>query len=82
MHAVISPVRIDIYKASALPNEKWESLLNELKAEHVPGSTPIGKRMAAAVNADGGMTAFIYRTSDLRDDEIVKILQQYGISTD
>jgi hypothetical protein len=80
MHAVITKDRIDIYRANEFPNNKWESLLKELKAEHVPTAMPQGKIMQV-VSDGGGMTAFIYRTNDLRDDEIVKILQKYGIST-
>src|SRR5208283_4907596 len=37
------------------PAAWWESLLDELKAHHVPGLHPHGKRMSVDVGASGGV---------------------------
>lgn len=80
MHAVVWKHRIDIFGAQALPKDKWDPLLNELKAEHVPSATPPGKR-AAVVGGPGGQTdAFVYRTADMADEEVIRILDKYGIT--
>lgn len=79
MEATIWPDRIDILGAGALPNELWKPLLDDLKAEHVPGLTPTGKRMSVVVSPTGGTDAFIYRTASIPDDEVIRILSNYGI---
>ncbi len=79
MRAVIWKHRIDILRADQLPNEKWDGLLDELKAEHVPSATPIGKRLAVVGVSAGGTVAFIYRTSDMPDEQVVEILRKHGI---
>lgn len=78
MHATIWKDRIDILGSESLPKEKWEPLLDELKAEHVPSFTPVGKRMAICVTS-GRTDCFIYRTTDMSDEEIIRILRNYGI---
>jgi len=52
--------------------------LNELKAEHMPGLNPTGKRMTAAVGATGRMDALIYRTGST-NEEVTRVLAKYGI---
>lgn len=79
MEASVSQNRIDILGA-ALPKEKWESLLDELKAEHVRGQTPFGKRMSVVVSRSGRIDALIYRTAIMADKEVIRILGKYGIS--
>lgn len=79
MEAKVWPERIDILGASALGSEKWEPLLDELKAEHVPSLTPNGKRMSVVVAFSGRLDAFIYRTAPISDEEVVNILEKYGI---
>jgi hypothetical protein len=79
MHATIWQNRIDILGAESLPKEKWVPLLDELKAEHVPSATPVGKRMAIFATPSGRTDAFIYRTTDMADEEIIRILGKYGI---
>ena len=81
MNGIISDYRIDIYDAHNLPKEQWESLLNELEARHIPEFMPKGQRIASVAAENGGMIATIYRTHDLRDEEVVMILKRYGIST-
>jgi hypothetical protein len=78
MEASVSQNRIDILGAE-LPKEKWESLLNELKAEHVRGHTPFGKRMSVVVGPSGHIHALIYRTTTMPDKEVIRILGKYGI---
>lgn len=80
MQAIVWHHRIDILRANSVPKEVWESLLNELKAEHVPSFTPVGKRMAAAVGPTGRVDAFVYRTAPIADDEVIHILAKYGIA--
>jgi hypothetical protein len=79
MHAIIRRVRIDIFGVESLPRERWEPLLDELKAEHVPSATPAGKRHAIFPTASGRTDAFVYRTTDMADEEIIRILEKYGI---
>ncbi|TAN23070.1 MAG: hypothetical protein EPN33_06150 [Acidobacteria bacterium] len=79
MRALIHETRIDILGAHRLPKQAWEPLLDDLKAEYVPGATPDGKRRAVFAAPDGGFDAFIYRMSGQADSEIVGILAKYGI---
>jgi hypothetical protein len=79
MRALISPFRIDVLGATGLPKDSWESMLDELKAEHVPCFTPTGKRIAMAAGPTGRLDAFVYRTSSLSDGEIIRVLGKYGI---
>ena len=79
MDAFVWPHRIDILGANSLAQQQWEPLLNELKAEHVPSATPVGKRMAVVLGPDGRTDAFVYRTAPMPDDEVVCILAKYGI---
>ena len=58
MHASVRRNRIDILGAVAVSKESWESMLDELKAEHVPALTPTGKRMSVVVSPNGRVDAF------------------------
>ena len=79
MHAIVRPSRIDIEGANAVAAEVWQPMLDELKAEHLPGLTPTGKRMMVAVGPSGRMDGFIYRTTVTADEDVVRILTKYGI---
>ena len=79
MEAIVEPHRIVILGSSSLPKEKWEALLNDLKAEHVPSFTPPGQRMLVTLSPEGRTDAFIYRTNRMTDDEIVQVLSEYNI---
>jgi hypothetical protein len=79
MEAKISRSRIDILGA-ALPREKWEPLLDELKAEHIPSLTPTGKRLSVVVGPSSRIDAFIFRTTTMPDEEVLRILGKYGIA--
>ncbi|MGH9711762.1 MAG: hypothetical protein ACRD5M_00475 [Candidatus Acidiferrales bacterium] len=81
MRATIWPHRIDILGANWLPQQAWEPLLNDLKAEHVPSATPVGKRMAVTLGPNGRTDAFVYRTTPIADAKVVRILQKYGIAS-
>jgi hypothetical protein len=78
MHAIIRPSRIDIEGAGSVPNELWEPLLDDLKALHMPGLVPNGKRMMVATGPSGRVDAFIYRTGQT-DVDVVRVLGKYGI---
>jgi hypothetical protein len=78
MHAIVRTTRIDIEGANGVAKDSWEPLLDELKAVHMPGLTPMGKRMMVAVNPSGRVDAFIYRTGML-DEDVVCVLEKYGI---
>jgi hypothetical protein len=79
MEAIIEPNRIVIMGTSSLPRKEWETLLDDLRAEHVPAFTPTGKRMAVAVSPGGRIDAFIYRTNYIPDGEVVRILSEHNI---
>jgi hypothetical protein len=78
MHAIVRPARIDIEGSNGIAKETWEPLLNDLKAIHMPGLTPTGKRLMVAVGPTGRIDAFIYRTG-LPDEEVIRVLEKYGI---
>jgi hypothetical protein len=79
MRAIVRATRIDIEGANAVEAEVWQPMLDELKVEHVPGLTPHGKRMMVAVGPSGRMDGFIYRTTAMADEDVVRILRKYGI---
>jgi hypothetical protein len=78
VHAIVRPTRIDIKGSSGIARETWEPLLDDLKAVHMPGLTPTGKRMMVAVGPTGRIDAFIYRTG-LSDEEVLRVLEKHGI---
>lgn len=78
MHAIIWKHRIDIFGAQSLSSEMWGPLLDDLKAEHVSG-TPPGKRVTVVGGPRGGTDAFVYRTDNMADEEVVSIFKRYGI---
>jgi hypothetical protein len=77
MHAIVRPTRIDIEGANAVEAEVWQPMLDELKAEHVPGQTPSGERML--VFSRGIIIFRINELLDMPDGEVVKILGKHGI---
>jgi len=77
MYAIVRARRIDISGMDNLLPSSWETMLDELKAESVPGQTPFGDRMLVVPNG-----IFIFRINDLfdmADVEVVRILEKYGI---
>jgi hypothetical protein len=79
MHATVWPGRIDIVGAGGFPEDSWKPMLDELKAEHVPGQTPTGKRLTVVVNPSGGVDAFVCRTAPMSDEEVIRVLRKYGV---
>ena len=73
MNAIVWHHRIDIHDAT-LPEEDWDRLLDELKAEHVPSLTPPGKRMTVVLAPQDRMNVFIYRTQQISDEEVILVL--------
>jgi hypothetical protein len=78
MEAKIHRNRIDILGAK-LSEEEWESLLDELKAEPVPGFTTPGRRLAVVIGPASRIDAIVYRTTPIPDSELVRILWRHGI---
>ena len=71
---------IDITEIPLNQHIEWESLLDELNAEHIPGWYQDGKRMDVSV-VEGKAHVFIYRTANMPSEaEIPKILGNYGIA--
>jgi hypothetical protein len=70
---------IDITEIPSNLHIEWGSLLNELKAEHIPGMHQDGKRMALSV-VQGTVHALIYRTAETPPEaQILEILRRHGI---
>jgi hypothetical protein len=72
---------VDITEIPLSHHIEWESLLNELKVEHIPGwYFQDGKRMGSSI-VDGKAHVFIYRTANMPPEaKILEILKQHGIS--
>lgn len=79
MHATVFPGRIDIV-GDLLSQELWKRLLDELKAEGVSSATQTGKRMSGTTSAMRPVS-FIYRSTPMPDEEVIRILGRYGIQT-
>jgi hypothetical protein len=78
MQAVVRRNRIDISGVNILPPSSWDTMLDELRSEYIPGQTPFGKRMLVLANG-----VFIFRINALfkmADTDIVRILDKYGIA--
>jgi hypothetical protein len=70
---------IDITEIPLSHHIEWESLLNDLKAEHIPGMHQDGKRMAVSI-VQGKVHALIYRTAKTPPEpQILQILKSHGI---
>jgi hypothetical protein len=71
---------IDITEIPLNQHIEWESLLNELKAEHIPGWYQDGKRMGSSI-VEGKVHVFIYRTANMPPEaKILEIFKRHGIS--
>ena len=71
---------IDITEIPLSQHIEWESLLNELNAEHIPGWYQDGKRMGLSV-VEGKAHVFIYRTAKTPPKpQILEILKRHGIA--
>jgi hypothetical protein len=71
---------IDITEISLNHHIEWESLLNELNAEHIPGWYHTGKRMGVSM-VEGKAHVFIYRTAKTPPEpQILEILRRHGIA--
>jgi hypothetical protein len=81
---MIVTIRGDSIDITEIPSNlqiEWESVLNELKAEHIPGMHQDGKRMAVSV-VQGKVHALIYRTEKAPPEaQILEILKRHGIET-
>jgi hypothetical protein len=80
MKVTIQEGCIDIYEIPLNHHIEWESLLNELRAEHIPGWYQGGKRMGSSI-VEGKVHVFIYRTPEmLSEAQILEILKRHGIA--
>ena len=71
---------IDITEIPLNQHIEWESLLNELKVEHIPGWYQDGKRMDVSV-VEGKAHVFIYRTANMPPEaKLLEILKRHGIA--
>ena len=59
----------------------WESLLDELKAHHIPSLHQRGKRMSVDASACGGVRGVVHFTADtVSKDQAIEILKKRGIA--
>ena len=80
MKVTIHNGMIDINEIPMYPPIKWEPILDELKAEHIPGLYQQGKRMGVSI-VNGKIRAYIYLTDKTPpESEILEILNRHGIS--
>ena len=71
---------IDITEIPLNRHIEWESPLDDLNAEHIPGWYQEGKRMGVSV-VDGKAHVFIYRTANMPSEaKILEILGRCGIA--
>ena len=79
MKITIHPDRIDITEIPLHDGIEWNPILDELKAEHLPGFYQAEKRMG--VSGVAGQThVYIYRTDKTPPEpEIRAILKRHGI---
>lgn len=82
MKVTIHDGMIDVSEIRMYPPIKWEPILDELKAEHIPGLYQQGKRMGVSIVNDR-IRAYIYLTDrTLPEPEILEILKRHGITSD
>lgn len=80
MKVIVCHDRIDITEIPPNHRIQWESILDELRAVHLPGLYQEGKRMGVSV-VNGQTHAYIYRTAKTpTEEEIHKILKRHGIA--
>jgi hypothetical protein len=80
MKITIHNERIDITEFPLGNRIQWNSILDELKSEHLPGLYQRGKRMGMNI-VDGRLHAYIYRTGKTPPEpEILEILKRHGIA--
>jgi hypothetical protein len=79
MRAVIHPERID-FLFSVADIIDWESLLDELSAESLPGFYQNDERMGAAI-LKSGLFGYVYRTEKTPPEhKIREILIRHGFA--
>jgi hypothetical protein len=75
----IHPDRIDVTELRAQHGIDWKTVLDKLKAEHIPGFYQNGQRMGVNI-VNGRFHAYIYRTPKTPSEvEIIKIFRAYGV---
>jgi hypothetical protein len=80
MKITINSEIIDITEIPINHHIEWEPVLNDLKAEHMPGFYPDGKRMGVSI-VNGQAHVYIYRTDKTPPEpKILEILRSHGIA--
>lgn len=70
---------IDVSEIPLYAQVKWEPILDELRAEHIPGLYQQGKRMGVSVE-NGRLHAYIYVSEKTPPEpKILEILERHGI---
>ena len=70
---------IDVSEIPIYPPIKWEPILDELKAVHIPGLYQHGKRTGVSIES-GRLRAYIYLTGKTPPEpKILEILERHGI---
>jgi hypothetical protein len=73
---------IDVTEIPLYPPVVWEPILDELRAEHIPGVYQQGKRMGVSI-VNGKLRAYIYLTDKMpSESEILEIFRRHGITSD
>lgn len=78
MKATIQNGAIQFSEIPHFPKFQWAPLLDELKAEHVPGLYQAGQRMHVAI-VDGKVCTCVYLTDKPSQSKILEILGRHGI---
>jgi hypothetical protein len=79
MKVTIHDGMIDLSEIPTYPPINWDPILDELKAEPIPGLYQQGKRMGVSI-VDGRIRAYIYLTDKTPpESEILAIIKRHGI---
>jgi hypothetical protein len=71
MRLIIGGERIEVTGIPVAKEIDWKSILDELKAEHLPGFYRPSRRMEQGVS-DGLMYVRIYRTEKTPTEEVIR----------
>jgi hypothetical protein len=82
MKVTIHNSMIVVNEIPMYPAIEWEPILDELKAEHIPGLYQQGKRMGVSL-VNNRIRAYIYLTDKTPPEaEILEILKRHGVNSD
>ena len=79
MKVAIHNGMIDVSEIPLYPPIRWEPILDELSAEHIPGLYQHGRRMGVSIE-NGRLRAYVYLTDRTpTEPKILEILERHGI---